>query len=103
MATERGRLNGGWPGSRSLLSGAGLRVAAATATLMMPLMWAAEWPLDRFTDAGEPTRSTNPILDYHIVYALVLIALAVVAAGNAWGLGRRWAEFDLVKGRCWLC
>lgn len=86
----------------ALLLGVGLRIAAVAGTLMMLLMWAAEWPLDRFTDAGEPTMSTNPILDYHIVYALILITLAVVAAGNTWGLGRRWAELNLVRDNRWL-
>jgi thiosulfate dehydrogenase [quinone] large subunit len=86
----------------ALLAGIGLRIAAIAGTLMMLLMWAAEWPLDRFTDAGEPTMSTNPIVDYHIIYALVLIALAALAAGNTWGLGRRWAQLHLVQGNHWL-
>lgn len=86
----------------ALLLGVGLRVTAAAGTIMMLLMWAAEWPLDRFTDAGEPTMSTNPVLDYHVVYALVLIALAVAAAGNTWGFGRKWAGFGIVKGNAWL-
>ena len=86
----------------ALLLGVGLRVAAVSGTVMMLLMWVAEWPLDRFTDAGEPTMSTNPVLDYHVVYALVLIGLAVVAAGRTWGLGRRWAELPLVQRNRWL-
>jgi thiosulfate dehydrogenase (quinone) large subunit len=86
----------------ALVFGIGLRIAAVSGTVMMLLMWAAEWPLDRFTDVGEPTMSTNPILDYHIVYALVLIALAVLPAGNTWGFGRRWAELDLVRKNTWL-
>ena len=57
---------------------------------MMVLMWAAEWPLAKFTSAAEPTMSTNPIVDYHIIYALALIALALTYAGHTWGLGRLW-------------
>src|SRR5829696_2528470 len=38
----------------ALVFGVGLRIAAVSGSLMMLLMWAAEWPLDRFTDAGEP-------------------------------------------------
>lgn len=86
----------------ALVLGVGLRIAAVSGTLMMLLMWAAEWPLDRFTDAGAPTMSTNPIIDYHILYALVMIWLAIVAAGNTWGLGRTWANLDLVKKYSWL-
>jgi thiosulfate dehydrogenase [quinone] large subunit len=86
----------------ALLAGIGLRIAAVAGTLMMLLMWVAEWPLDRLTDAGEPTMSTNPILDYHIVYALVLIWLAIVAAGNIWGFGKAWANLDIVAKNPWL-
>jgi thiosulfate dehydrogenase [quinone] large subunit len=86
----------------AVILGIGLRVSAVAGTLLMLLMWAAEWPLDRFTDAGEPTMSTNPIIDYHIIYALVLIGLVIVAAGNTWGLGKTWANLDLVKKNPWL-
>ncbi|HEX6355359.1 hypothetical protein [Actinophytocola sp.] len=86
----------------ALVFGVGLRIAAVSGTLMMLLMWAAEWPLDRFTDAGEPTMSTNPVLDYHILYALVMIWLAIVAAGNTWGLGKVWARLGIVEKNPWL-
>jgi thiosulfate dehydrogenase [quinone] large subunit len=46
--------------------------------------------------------STNPILDYHILYALVMIWLAAAAAGNTWGLGKAWANIDLVRKYPWL-
>lgn len=86
----------------ALLVGVGLRITAVAGTVMMLLMWAAEWPLDRVTDAGEPTMSTNPVIDYHIVYALVLIVLAVAAAGNTWGFGRTWAKIGFVRDNHWL-
>ncbi|HEY7596106.1 MAG TPA: hypothetical protein VH969_23385 [Actinophytocola sp.] len=86
----------------ALLLGIGLRITAVAGTIMLLLMWAAEWPLDRFTNAGEPTMSTNPIIDDHIIYALVLIVLAVVAAGNVWGFGRMWARLRFVKDNHWL-
>jgi thiosulfate dehydrogenase (quinone) large subunit len=86
----------------ALILGIGLRVAAVSGTLMMLLMWAAEWPLAKFTSAGEPSMSTNPIVDYHIIYALALIALAVTYAGHTWGLGRRWAKLPFVQRNRWL-
>jgi thiosulfate dehydrogenase (quinone) large subunit len=86
----------------ALILGVGLRVAAVSGTLMMLLMWAAEWPLAKFTSAGEPSMSTNPIVDYHIIYALVLIALAVTYAGNTWGLGKLWARLPFVQRNRWL-
>jgi thiosulfate dehydrogenase [quinone] large subunit len=86
----------------ALLFGVGLRIAAVAGTLMMLLMWAAEWPLDRVTDSGAPTMSTNPLIDYHVLYALVLIWLAAVAAGITWGFGKAWASLDIVKKYEWL-
>jgi len=82
--------------------GIGLRIAAVSGTLMMLGMWAAEWPLAKFTSAGEPSMSTNPIVDYHIIYALVLIALALTYAGHTWGLGKRWAKLPFVRRNRWL-
>jgi thiosulfate dehydrogenase [quinone] large subunit len=86
----------------ALVLGVGLRVAAASGTVMMLLMWAAEWPLAKFTSAGEPTMSTNPIVDYHVVYALALVALALTYAGHTWGFGRLWARLPFVQRNRWL-
>jgi thiosulfate dehydrogenase [quinone] large subunit len=86
----------------ALILGIGLRISAVSGTLMMLLMWAAEWPLAKLTSAGEPSMSTNPLVDYHIIYALALIALAVTYAGHTWGLGKRWAKLPLVARNRWL-
>jgi len=43
----------------ALVFGIGLRAAAVSGTLIMVLMWAAEWPLAKVTSAGEPSISTN--------------------------------------------
>jgi thiosulfate dehydrogenase [quinone] large subunit len=86
----------------ALILGVALRLAAVSGVLMMLLMWAAEWPLARHTSAGAPSMSTNPIVDYHIVYALVLIAAALTYAGNTWGLGKLWARLPFVQRNHWL-
>ena len=86
----------------ALIFGIGLRIAAVSGTLMLLGMWAAEWPLAKFTSAGEPSMSTNPIVDYHIIYALALIALALTYAGHTWGLGRLWAKLPFVHRHRWL-
>ena len=65
-------------------------------------VWAAEWSLDKLTSAGEPSMSTNPIVDYHIIYALGLIVVALLAAGRTWGLGRWWESTSLVRRAPWL-
>ncbi|MBE1461546.1 hypothetical protein H4W33_000558 [Kibdelosporangium phytohabitans] len=37
----------------------------------------------RFTEAGQPSMSTNPIADYHVIYAIAPIVVAVTYVGNA--------------------
>jgi len=84
----------------AVIAGVGLRLSAVAGSLMMLMMWAAEWPFAQSMSTGEATHSTNPIIDYHIIYALILIVVAAAAGGNTWGLGRRWA--DVVGERTWL-
>ncbi|HET6479975.1 MAG TPA: hypothetical protein VFG35_08060 [Actinoplanes sp.] len=86
----------------AFMLGIGMRLAAGAGALMMLLMWAAEWPLDKTTAAGEPSMSTNPIVDYHIIYGLTGIVLALTYAGHTWGLGRWWASLPLVQKNRWL-
>ena len=86
----------------ALIAGVGLRVAAVSSTLMMVMMWLAEFPLAQTTAAGEPSGSTNPLVDYHIMYALVTIVLAATYAGHTWGLGARWARLPFVQRHRWL-
>jgi thiosulfate dehydrogenase (quinone) large subunit len=86
----------------ALFLGIGLRLAALSGTVLMLFMWAAEWPLAKHTSAGDPTMSTNPIVDSHIIYALVLIILALTSAGTVWGFGQVWAKIPFVKRNRWL-
>jgi thiosulfate dehydrogenase (quinone) large subunit len=86
----------------ALLLGIGMRLAAAAGSVLLAAMWIAEWPLAQSTSAGTATSSTNPLIDYHLVYLVVLIALALYAAGDTWGLGRQWAKVKLVGRNHWL-
>jgi thiosulfate dehydrogenase [quinone] large subunit len=70
----------------ALLAGVAMRVAAASGALLMMFMWMAALPLE-----------TNPFMDDHLVYAMVLIALALTNAGDVLGLGTVWARLDVVK------
>ena len=36
-------------------------------------------------------------LDNHIIYALLLVGLVPVGAGNTFGFGRRWSQTTLVR------
>jgi thiosulfate dehydrogenase [quinone] large subunit len=86
----------------ALIAGIGMRIAAGAATLMMAMMWLAEYPLARHTSAGKPSGSSNPIVDYHFIYAVGTIVLALTYAGHTWGLGRRWAQLPFVQRHRWL-
>lgn len=86
----------------ALILGIGLRIAAVAGALIMVLMWAAEWPLAQLTFDGQPSGSVNPIVDYHLIYALLAIVVALTAAGRTWGLGRIWESTSLVKRLPWL-
>jgi thiosulfate dehydrogenase (quinone) large subunit len=70
----------------ALLSGVGIRVAAASGSVLVLLMWSASFP-----------PQNDLFMDDHIIYALVLIGLALVGAGNTLGLGRWWANTTLVR------
>jgi len=80
----------------AVVLGIGLRVSAIAGSIIMVLMYLAEWPFA----AG--TGSTNPAVDYHIIYALALIAVAATAAGETWGLGTIWKNLPIVRTQAWL-
>ncbi|MDQ0596242.1 thiosulfate dehydrogenase [quinone] large subunit [Streptomyces canus] len=86
----------------ALVSGIALRLAAVAGTALMAFMWIAEWPPAKHLSDGSPSMSSNPLIDYHVVYAVVLIALAVAGAGTTWGLGRIWAGLPVVRDHAWL-
>ena len=85
----------------ALISGVALRIAAGAGVLLLAMMWFAEFPLAQHTSAGAPSGSTNPLIDYHFVYAVVLVALAATYAGGTWGLGRPWARLPFVQRHRW--
>jgi thiosulfate dehydrogenase [quinone] large subunit len=85
----------------AVIAGVAVRAAAGAGVLLMTGMWLAEFPLARHTAGGAPTGSANPITDYHVIYALVLIVLAATYAGTTWGLGRTWARLPFVAQHRW--
>lgn len=86
----------------ALILGVGLRVAAVAGSLLMAGMWLAEWPLAQVGVSGAPTMSSNPLVDYHVIFALVLIVCAVASAGRTWGLGGLWERLAIVRRYRWL-
>ena len=70
----------------ALIAGIGMRIAAASGATMLTLMWAAELRLEN-----------NPFMDDHLVYAIVLVALAIYGAGRTLGLGKTWERLAIVE------
>jgi len=81
----------------AMIVGAGLRIAAISNAVLMVGMWAAEWPLARFRADGTPSGSTNPFMDYHLTYALIVIVFAYFAIGSKFGLGHWWSKLPVVR------
>ncbi|MCA2213989.1 DoxX family membrane protein [Jidongwangia harbinensis] len=75
----------------ALILGIGVRVAAVAGSVLLVAMWTAVLPPEN-----------NPFMDDHLIYAGVLIVLALTTAGNTLGLGRFWARLPLVQRLPWL-
>lgn len=75
----------------ALILGIGMWIAAVSGSLLLVFMWMASLPI-----------ATNPFLDDHIVYALVLIGLAASGAGLRYSLARWWTALPLVHDKTWL-
>ena len=80
----------------AVMLGIGLRISAVAGSVIMVLMYLAEWPFTAYAS------STNPIVDYHIIYALALIVVAATAAGTTWGFGSQWKSLSIVRSQAWL-
>jgi thiosulfate dehydrogenase [quinone] large subunit len=85
----------------ALVAGVAVRTAAVSGSVLLGLMWIAEWPLARHLPDGGPTGSTNPLIDSHVISALVLVVVAMTYAGTTWGLGKRWARVPFVSRHGW--
>jgi thiosulfate dehydrogenase [quinone] large subunit len=75
----------------ALLAGIGVRVAAISGAVMLVLMWSASFP-----------PANNPFMDEHLIFAVVLIGLALVSSGDTLGFGRWWAKTNLGRKNAWL-
>lgn len=75
----------------ALVFGAGLHIARIAGVLLLLMMYTAVLPPEN-----------NPFMDEHIIYALVLIALPMLHAGQTWGLGRWWSSMPFVQKHRWL-
>jgi thiosulfate dehydrogenase [quinone] large subunit len=69
----------------ALILGVAMRIAALSGVVLLVFMWMASLPI-----------KANPFLDEHLIYALVLIGLALVHADRQIGLGTWWKRLPVV-------
>ncbi len=70
----------------ALISGVAIKIAAFTGSLLMLMMWSAML-----------LPENNPLIDDHIIYIFVLVAIAVSNDQQKLGLGKWWSKQHLVK------
>lgn len=70
----------------ALMLGIGMKIATISGTLVFLLMYIALFP-----------PKDNPILDDHIIYVFVLMAVYMADAGTYLGFGNWWKEQKIVK------
>lgn len=76
----------------ALMLGIGTKVGAISGSLMVIFMYMTQMPV-----------STNPVLDDHILMALMMFAIVwVELARQSIGLGKWWRSLEIVKKNSWL-
>ena len=70
----------------ALLAGIGMKIATLSGSLLMLMMWSAVMP-----------PANHPVLDDHIVYIFVLLALLGTNDNQKLGLGKWWSNQAIVK------
>jgi len=69
-----------------LILGIGIRIASISGIVMMLLMWSSMF-----------LPKNNPLIDEHIIYAIIFVLLILFDSGNYFGLGKKWKNFRFVK------
>ncbi|PIP73904.1 MAG: hypothetical protein COW88_00570 [Candidatus Lloydbacteria bacterium CG22_combo_CG10-13_8_21_14_all_47_15] len=70
----------------ALMLGIGMKIAGISGALMMTLIYLAALPPEH-----------NPVIDEHIIYALLVLLFIPLQAGTVLGFGNWWRQNQLVK------
>ena len=70
----------------ALILGVAMRIAATAGAVLLVMMWTVVLPPEN-----------NVFMDDHLIYAMILIALALAGAGTTFGLGKYWERLDWVS------
>ena len=75
----------------ALVLGIVIRITSVAGSLLLLMMWAASLPIQ-----------TNPIIDDHIIYIVLLVIVAYALPYQKWSLANWWCKHRLVKRNIWL-
>jgi thiosulfate dehydrogenase (quinone) large subunit len=75
----------------ALILGIGTRIAGVTGAILYLMMFTVVLPPEN-----------NPVVDEHIIGALVMVLLALSAPGDTLGVGRWWKSLTVVQRNPWL-
>ena len=70
----------------ALILGIGVKIAGYSGALMMILIYMSQFP-------GQ----YNPIMDEHILYAIILVMMTRINAGHVLGFGEVWSKMPIVQ------
>jgi thiosulfate dehydrogenase [quinone] large subunit len=70
----------------AVILGVGARISGYVGALLMLMLWSTNLP-----------PANNPIVDEHIIYLILFLAMTVVMPGKWIGLGEWWSNTKLVK------
>lgn len=79
----------------ALILGIGMRIASWAGAVLMVLMWLAVFPYSA-------AKSTNPLIDDHIIYASILLVLGSALPQQRMSLAGWWQTLPVVKKNPWL-
>lgn len=86
----------------ALMLGILVRISSIGGAVLLVLMYLAEWPLNAVDPETGFNTANNPIMDDHIIYAVVMIMLMLFTAERTIGLGKWWESTSLVQRFPWL-
>jgi thiosulfate dehydrogenase (quinone) large subunit len=75
----------------ALIGGIGMRIAATAGAVLLVMMWSVVLP-----------PANNVFMDDHLIFAGVLVGLALISAGDTLGFGKWWEQTSLVRRLPWL-
>ncbi len=72
------------------LLGVGTKISGYAGALLMAMLYSTNPPFSA-------SKSTNPVLDEHVIFFILFLAMVVVKPGRWLGLGEWWRNTKLVK------